>query len=85
MGMLALTRRKGEEVVIGDPLNPLGVVRVVDIHGDKVKLAFDFPRDCPINRRELADEKRREAKTDGESKQPSNNPSSGSSPEKKVV
>ena len=65
MGMLALTRRKGEEVVIGDPLNPLGVVRVVDIHGDKVKLAFDFPRDCPVNRRELADEKRREAADDG--------------------
>lgn len=57
--MLALTRRVGEEVVIGDPANPLGVVRVVEIHGDKVRLAFDFPRQTPVNRRELADQKLR--------------------------
>ncbi len=56
--MLALTRRVGEEVVLGDPHNPLGRIRVVDIHGDKVRLAFDFPRDVEINRKELADEKR---------------------------
>lgn len=62
--MLALTRRVGEEVVIGDPANPLGVVRVVEIHGDKVRLAFDFPRQTPINRRELADEKLRTQKPD---------------------
>ncbi|MEM8782591.1 MAG: carbon storage regulator [Planctomycetota bacterium] len=55
--MLALTRRKGEELVIGDPKNPLGVIRVVDIHGDKVKLAFDFPRDVEVNRKELAEDK----------------------------
>ena len=55
--MLALTRRIGEEVVIGDPAQPLGVIRVVEIHGDKVRLAFDFPRETPINRRELADQK----------------------------
>lgn len=58
--MLALTRRVGEEVVIGDPKNPLGLIRVVDIHGDKVRLAFDFPREIDINRKELADEKARE-------------------------
>lgn len=57
MGMLALTRRVGEEVVIGDPAKPLGTIRIVDIHGDKVKLSFDFPRETPINRRELADQK----------------------------
>ena len=57
--MLALTRRAGEEVVIGDPKNPLGVVRVVEVHGDKVRLAFDFPRDVQVNRRELADQKAR--------------------------
>ena len=57
--MLALTRRVGEEVVIGDPRQPLGVIRVADIHGDKVRLAFDFPRETAINRRELADQKAR--------------------------
>jgi len=57
--MLALTRRVGEEVVIGDPKNPQRLIRVVEIHGDKVRLAFDFPRDTPINRKELADQKAR--------------------------
>jgi len=57
--MLALTRRAGEEVVIGDPKAPLGVIRVVDIHGDKVRLAFDFPREMQVNRRELAEQKAR--------------------------
>lgn len=60
--MLALTRRVGEEIVVGDPRNPLGVIRVVDVHGDKVRLAFDFPRETPINRRELADQKARDEK-----------------------
>ncbi len=55
--MLALTRRVGEEIVIGDPAKPLGVIRVVNIRGDKVRLSFDFPKDTPINRRELADQK----------------------------
>lgn len=55
--MLALTRRPGEEIVIGDPASPMGVIRVVEIHGDKVRLSFDFPRDVMINRRELADQK----------------------------
>ena len=60
--MLALTRRVGEEIVIGDPSNPQGIIRVVDIHGDKVRLAFDFPKETEINRRELADQKAEQAK-----------------------
>ena len=59
--MLALTRRVGEEIVIGDPRKPLGIIRVVDIHGDKVRLSFDFPKETEINRKELADEKARQA------------------------
>ena len=64
--MLALTRRVGEEIVIGDPTNPLGIIRIVDIHGDKVRMAFDFPRSTEINRRELADAKAKERQTDEE-------------------
>jgi len=59
--MLALTRRVGEEVVIGDPDSPLGLIRVVEIHGDKVRLAFDFPKHIDVNRKELADQKRKGA------------------------
>ena len=55
--MLALTRRIGEEIVIGEPRNPLGLIRVVEIHGDKVRLSFDFPREVKINRKELAEQK----------------------------
>jgi len=64
--MLALTRRAGEEVVIGDPRNPLGVIRIVGIHGDKVKLSFDFPREVMINRRELADQKAKQEEDGGQ-------------------
>lgn len=56
--MLALSRRVGEKVVIGDPANPLGEIQVVAVQGDKVRLAFDFPREVEINRSELADRKR---------------------------
>ncbi len=55
--MLALTRRVGEEVILGDPKSPLGSIRVVEVSGDKVRLAFDFPKTVQINRKELADEK----------------------------
>ena len=54
--MLVITRREGEEVVIGDPRNPYGVVRVASIKGDRVRLAFSFPRHIDIHRREIADQ-----------------------------
>jgi len=54
--MLVITRREGEEVVIGDPANPIGVVRVVGMKGDRVRLAFDFPRDIDVHRREIAEQ-----------------------------
>ncbi len=52
--MLVITRREGEEVVIGDPRNPIGVVRIASIKGERVRVAFDFPREVAINRREIA-------------------------------
>ena len=54
--MLVITRREGEEVVIGDPRNPVGVVRIAGIRGDRVRLAFDFPRSIDVHRREIADQ-----------------------------
>lgn len=54
--MLVITRREGEEVVIGDPANPIGVVRIAAIKGERVRVAFDFPRDVQIHRREVADQ-----------------------------
>jgi carbon storage regulator CsrA len=54
--MLVITRREGEEVVIGDPRNPIGVVRIASIKGDRVRIAFDFPRHIDVHRREIADQ-----------------------------
>lgn len=54
--MLVITRREGEEVVIGDPRNPIGVVRIASIKGERVRIAFDFPREVDIHRREIADQ-----------------------------
>ncbi|MGD9791334.1 MAG: carbon storage regulator [Phycisphaerales bacterium] len=54
--MLVITRREGEEVVIGDPRNPIGVVRVASVKGERVRLAFEFPRDVEIHRREIAEQ-----------------------------
>lgn len=54
--MLVITRREGEEVVIGDPSNPIGVVRIAAIKGDRVRIAFDFPRNIDVHRREVANQ-----------------------------
>lgn len=54
--MLVITRREGEEVVIGDPKNPIGVVRIASVKGERVRIAFEFPRDVEIHRREIADQ-----------------------------
>ena len=54
--MLVITRREGEEVVIGDPRNPYGIVKVASIKGERVRLAFEFPRHIDIHRREVADQ-----------------------------
>jgi carbon storage regulator len=52
--MLVITRKEGEEVVIGDPAHPLGVIRIASIKGDRVRVALDFPREIPVHRREVA-------------------------------
>ena len=52
--MLVITRREGEEVVIGDPTNPIGVIRIASIKGDRVRIALDFPREIAVHRREVA-------------------------------
>ena len=54
--MLVITRREGEEVVIGDPSDPIGVVRIAGIKGDRVRIALEFPKDIAVHRREVADQ-----------------------------
>jgi len=54
--MLIITRREGEEVVIGDPANPIGIVRIAAVKGDRVRIGFAFPREVEVHRREVADQ-----------------------------
>lgn len=50
--MLVLSRKTGESVQIGDNI----VVRVVEVKGGRVRLAFDAPNDVQILREELAEQ-----------------------------
>ena len=47
--MLVLSRKRGERIVIGPNIE----LSVVDIRGNKVRLAFDAPRDVSIHRQEI--------------------------------
>ena len=47
--MLVLSRKLGQEIVIGDNVR----VRVVGIHGNQVRLGFIAPTEVPICRQEL--------------------------------
>ena len=47
--MLVVSRKQGEEVVIGGDVR----VKVVEVSGNRVRLAFCAPRDILIRRSEL--------------------------------
>ena len=49
--MLCLSRKKGEQIRIGDNI----VISVIEIRGDKVRLAIDAPRDIAVHRQEIWD------------------------------
>ncbi|MCE9620322.1 MAG: carbon storage regulator [Planctomycetes bacterium] len=42
--------------MIGNPAAPLGIVRIASIKGDRVRIAFEFPREVLVHRREVADQ-----------------------------
>jgi carbon storage regulator len=47
--LLVLSRKKNEQVVIGDNI----VITVCEIRGDKVRLGIQADRDVPVHRREI--------------------------------
>ncbi len=49
--MLALTRKVGERLVIGDNI----VVTIVSIKGDSIRLAIEAPKEIKIYRGEIFD------------------------------
>lgn len=52
--MLVLSRKKNEQIVIGEGPNAVTVV-VVEIRGDKVRLGVEAPKETPVHRREVYD------------------------------
>ena len=56
-GMLVLSRKRDERIVINDNI----VITVVDIRGDKVRLGIEAPTEMPVHRSEVYDAIRREA------------------------
>ncbi len=49
--MLALTRRIGERIVIGDNI----VITIVDVKGESARIAIEAPQEIKIYRGELYD------------------------------
>ena len=47
--MLALTRKKGEALVINDNIE----ITVLEIRGDQIKIGISAPKDVPIYRKEV--------------------------------
>ena len=47
--MLALTRKKGESIVI----NNNSEISVLEIRGDQIKIGISAPKDVPIYRKEV--------------------------------
>ncbi|MCR4842578.1 MAG: carbon storage regulator CsrA [Eubacterium sp.] len=47
--MLALTRRKGEALIINNNIE----ITVLDIKGDQVKIGIQAPREIPVYRKEV--------------------------------
>ncbi|MBC8351415.1 MAG: carbon storage regulator CsrA [Planctomycetes bacterium] len=47
--MLVLSRKKNEQIVIGDDI----VITIVDVRADKVRLGIEAPSHVPIHRHEV--------------------------------
>jgi len=62
MGALVLTRTKGQEVY-SDAGGTRITVRIAEIRGDRIRLAFEAPAEVVINRREIADAQERSGKS----------------------
>ena len=59
--MLVLSRKLGEEILIGNDI----VVKVVRVQGDKVRIGISAPPRTAVHRREVYEEMKREAESRG--------------------
>lgn len=47
--MLALTRKKGESIVVNNDIE----ISILDIRGEQVKVGISAPKDVPVYRKEV--------------------------------
>ena len=47
--MLVLSRKKNESIVVNDNV----VITIVEIHGDKVRIGVEAPKEVLVHRREV--------------------------------
>ena len=47
--MLALTRKKGESIIINNNIE----ISVLEIRGDQIKIGISAPKDVPVYRKEV--------------------------------
>ncbi len=63
--MLALTRKKGESLVINNNIE----VSILEVRGDQIKIGISAPKDVPIYRKEvykqIQEENKASVSTDG--------------------
>ncbi len=64
--MLVLSRKVGEEILIGDNVR----VVIVDVVGDKVKVGVDAPADVEVDRKEVRLSKQSHPRNGGQSDAP---------------
>lgn len=63
-GMLVLSRKKNEKIVIDENI----IITIVEVRGDKVRLGIEAPRDVPIHRSEVYEAIQNEQNSTSEAK-----------------
>ena len=58
--MLVLSRKKNESVLLGPDPDSVARITIIEIRGDKVRLAFEVPRDWCLHRQEIYEAIQRE-------------------------
>lgn len=60
MGMLVLSRKKNETIVVADVVK----ITFLGMNGDKARFGIDAPADIPVDREEIYERKKKEGASD---------------------